>query len=257
MANQITVNGEFVDLYEILEVSPFATRGEIRQAVIRKANELSNPDSDLSLSDRARIHQLVKIASDTVVKSFESRVKYDIGRMMVRGELVLDRIPAPSPDYPSALVAKIRFQMVRRTLGKTLNALVSAYDDAMDERFMQETMRGGLSEDLKEALHQMRVFCAHVTLDMRKATRGTRTIFEMGDAAWDQGIRDPRVDGETGEPTLARRTLGELQVLEEQIRRRFPVQIARALLTVDPGARPRNGPGHGERLLAILRYLRH
>ncbi|KAM7218446.1 hypothetical protein V8F06_006210 [Rhypophila decipiens] len=260
MANTRAVQDEVIDLYEVLEVSPIATLNELMQAGRRKVQEIANPDSGLSLSDRARTHDLVKIAMIVLVDRLESRIGYDISRMMSRGELALDQIPVPRQDYPSADIAKLRFKMVWRTLRKTLHALLVAYDIAMEEHVLE---RGGdrkrfvkckRVDEMDLALDQMYIFVAHVTLDLRKSHRAMMLIDRMGDSAWAQGIRDPRVDAETGKPTLARRTLKLLQVMEEQKRKRFTLQIARALVKVDSYIERFQYEGKVLKILSHLKY---
>ncbi|KAM7190119.1 hypothetical protein V8F20_009849 [Naviculisporaceae sp. PSN 640] len=250
---RMTVNDEFPDLYEILEVSPFATLDEIRTAVRRKFHENSDPKSDVSLTDRMMNHRLLNIAYQTLCGDFKDKITHDIGRMIAKGELML-RVPAPDPDYPSAQVARLRFMMLERSLEKTLDPLVAAWEDAMDEKFMDETVRGGLSEQLKLAMDQMRVFIAHVTLGLRIADRGIRRIRQMDERAWAHGIRDPTLD-KKGRPTKARRLLKELQDLEKLTVGRYWVQIARCLWRCDPGAR--NGPPYATRLNNILKHVRY
>ncbi|KAM7186459.1 hypothetical protein V8F33_011782 [Rhypophila sp. PSN 637] len=226
MTNTRTVQDEVIDLYEVLEVSPFSTQEELIQAGKRKAQELANPDNGLSLSDRAKTHDLVKIAMIVLVEKVETRIGYDISRMMSRGELALDQIPF-SIQYGLEEVEEDASRPAR------------AYKVAMEEHVCE---RGGdrkrfvkcsVVDEMDLALDQMYTFCTHVTLDLRKSWRTIEVIDQMGDVAWAQGIRDLRVDKETGEANLARRTLKELQVLEEQSRKRFALQIARALMKFD------------------------
>lgn len=242
---------DFVDFYDILQVSPSATTQEIVQGLNSRLAELANPDSELTLSARAEAINLVNLAFE-VLTDFKSRFQYDIIHMMNLGEL---KLAPPRQDLPSREFARLRFMLVLRALTKTLNALAEAFT-AADEEFIHVDCRGtniDASQRLQNVLDKMWIFCAHVTLQIDACVDALDDIDDMSNDTWAYGIRDPRVHADTKQVCLARRTLRTLQTVERHINKHFWPQIAEALRIKDDD----DMSAYPKRLLKILNHVRY
>lgn len=242
----------FVDYYEVLQVSLDASDMQIALGFRARVRELANPNSELSLSDRARLCSQVKIAFQ-VLRGFRSRFQYDIVRMMNRGELSLANPYPAQQDLPSRGIARTRFVIAFGILKKTLHTLIKTFDFADCQMLWLRKKHVEAKNMLQQALNQIRLFWVHLTMQLEACKRALVIIDEMSNDAWAYGIRDPRVDSQTGRLSLAKRTLQKLHVAEMHIHQHYWPQIARQLDNKDDYEQFE----YPKRLLRILGHLRY
>lgn len=215
------INGQLIDFYEVLQVSPTAPLGTIFEAYMARRREIDT-EKDLDLSVKAPISNLVNDAYK-VLSNAQHRIKYDVTRLLKQGKVFFE---SPLHDFPSRGVAKLRVKVALDLLRTTLKYLARAYHHADNEYLKLESQQVyDHEEDFNTALDEMWIFCAHILIQIKTCERAADFLANSasdGEWAWD--IRNSRTDTMT-----SRKVLNNIQAVETRLHKYYWPQFAQAL----------------------------